>query len=77
MHPIHYSLILNLAVLAIAGLVSWKTAEPVWLILAILLLNHTIGRFADDHDPRRDEIGRDPNDDDDDDPKIGFGAKID
>jgi hypothetical protein len=70
MHPIHYSLILNVVTLIAAGALSWQQHEPVWLIIAIMLLNHTIGRFASDEtQPSR-------LDDDDDDPKIGFGADI-
>lgn len=69
MHPIHYSLLLNTFILAIAAALSWELREPLCLIVAMLLMNHTMGRFTNEREAVLD-------DDEDEDPKIGFGASI-
>jgi hypothetical protein len=68
MHPIHYSFLLNIAALIIAGLLSWQQGQPLWLIVAVLLQNHSLARFTNLSDDQ---------DESDSSPKIGFHADID
>ena len=67
MHPIHYSLILNIIILAVTGFIAYSFKEPLLVVVALLLVNHSMAKFQDSDD--LDE------DDDDDDPKIGFLTK--
>lgn len=64
MHPIHYSLILNLAVLLITGFLSYVFEEPLLVVVALLLANHSMARFQND-DP-----------DDEDNQPMGFLADV-
>lgn len=67
MHPIHYSLILNIIILAITGFIAYSFKEPPLVVVALLLANHSMAKFQDGDDL--------DDDDDDDDPKIGFLTK--
>ena len=67
MHPIHYSLILNIIILAVTGFIAYSFKEPLLVVVALLLANHSMTKFQNGGD--LDE------DDDDDDPKIGFLTK--
>lgn len=66
MHPIHYSLILNIIILAITGFIAYSFKEPLLVVVALLLANHSMAKFQD---------GDDNDDEDGDDPKIGFLTK--
>lgn len=55
--PITYSLILNLATLGAAAVLSWVLASPLLFVIAIILATHALSRFQDDEDD--DEIPRD------------------
>jgi hypothetical protein len=58
LHPVHYSLILNLAILVIAGLLAWVFVQPLVFIVALIGLQHMVGRFPpDDADPEQDNSG--------------------
>lgn len=65
MHPIHYSLILNLITLAIMGFLAHEFKEPLLVIVALLLANHSMARFQEDDD-----------DDEDEDQPMGFLAPV-
>lgn len=65
MHPIHYSLILNIIILAVTGFIAYSFKEPLLVVVALLLANHSMAKFQDDG----------PDEDDDDEPKIGFLTK--
>lgn len=68
MHPIHYSLILNIIILAVTGFIAYSFKEPMLVVVALLLANHSMAKFQDgDSD--------DEDDDDGDEPKIGFLTK--
>lgn len=67
MHPIHYSLILNIIILAVTGFIAYSFKEPLLVVVALLLANHPMAKFQDGD-------GLDE-DDDDDEPKIGFLTK--
>lgn len=67
MHPIHYSLVLNLIILAVTGFLAYEFKEPLLVVVALLLANHSMAKFQD-HD--------DGDDDDDDSRPIGFLADI-
>lgn len=71
MQPIHYSLILNLAILAVLGWLSYAFASPLLIIIGLLLANHTIARFG-----KNDGDEDDSDDDNEKEPAIGFGANI-
>ncbi len=66
MHPIHYSLILNIIILAVTGFIAYSFREPL-VVVALLLANHSMEKFQDGDDPDED--------DDDDEPRIGFLTK--
>lgn len=66
MHPIHYSLILNLVTLAITGFLAYSFNQPLLVVAAMLLANHSMARFESD--------GQD--NDDDDSRSIGFMADV-
>lgn len=75
LHPIHYSLTINLVVMAIAGGLAYAFAQPLVFVLAVLLSNHALERF------RNDQPGPGPGDEDDEDPdysdsRAGFTAQI-
>ncbi len=67
MHPIHYSLILNIIILAVTGFIAYSFKEPLLVVVALLLANHSMTKFqnGDSSD----------DDDEDDEPKIGFLTK--
>ena len=67
MHPIHYSLILNIIILAVTGFIAYSFKEPLLVVVALLLANHSMTKFqnGDSYD----------DDDEDDEPKIGFLTK--
>ena len=67
MHPIHYSLILNIIILAVTGFIAYSFGEPLLVVVALLLANHSMAKFQDGDGPDED--------DDDDEPKIGFLTK--
>ena len=67
MHPIHYSLILNIIILAVTGFIAYSFKEPLLVVVALLLANHSMAKFQDNDD--------DLDDDEDGEPKIGFLAK--
>lgn len=69
-HPIHYSLLLNLAVLALTGFLAYVFKEPMLVVVALLLTNHSLARFSDD---RRDE---EDDDDEDGEPSMGFLSRV-
>lgn len=66
MHPIHYSLILNLVTLAITGFLAYSFNQPLLVVAAMLLANHSMARFESDSQ----------DDDDDDDQPMGFLADV-
>ena len=66
MHPIHYSLILNIVILAITGFIAYSFKEPLLVVVALLLANHSMAKFQD---------GDDDDDEGGNDPKIGFLTK--
>ena len=68
MHPIHYSLILNIIILAVTGFIAYSFKEPLLVVVALLLANHSMAKFQNNDDDL-DE------DDEDDEPKIGFLTK--
>lgn len=68
MHPIHYSLVLNIVILAVTGFIAYSFKEPLLVVVALLLANHSTAKFQDGDGP-------DEDDDDDDEPKIGFLTK--
>lgn len=68
MHPIHYSLILNIIILALTGFIAYSFKEPLLVVVALLLANHSMAKFQDNDDDLDD-------DDEDGEPKIGFLAK--
>lgn len=73
MHPITYSLILNLtSLLLIAGLGAYMGYEgtPLLMILAVMIQTHALQRFTQGGDGD-DEPG------DDDEPAMGFLADVD
>lgn len=65
MHPIHYSLILNVIILGVTGFLAYAFTEPLLVVVALLLANHSMAKFSGDDD----------NDDDDDQP-MGFLADV-
>lgn len=62
MQPIHYSLIFNLLALMLTGFLAWEFEEPLLVIITLLVAQHTMARFSDN--------------DDDDEPGIGFMADV-
>lgn len=48
MHPIHYSLILNVIILALTGFLAYAFKEPLLVVVALLLANHSMAKFQDD-----------------------------
>lgn len=67
MQPIHYSLIINLAVLAVTGLLSYLLSQPLLVVIGMMLAQHEMARFKDSD--REDE-------DEGEEPAIGFQANI-
>lgn len=72
MQPIHYSLTFNLLALVICGLLSWQFNQPLLVIVALLVAQHTTARFED----RRPTHLDDDDDDDDGGRPIGFTADV-
>jgi hypothetical protein len=66
MQPITYSLIINLAVLLVAGALAWKMDNPYILIIAVILQTHAIQRFS----KQEEEFEEEPSN------AIGFSADI-
>lgn len=69
LHPINYSMIMNLVIICFSGALAIWLREPLALITGILLTQHALGRFNDE-----DENGGE--DEDDRDPNIGFTAQV-
>lgn len=65
MQPIHYSLIFNLAVLIVTGWLAYVFAQPLVVVVGLLVAQHVLGRFGDDDD--EEEESR----------PIGFTADVD
>lgn len=70
MQPIHYSMILNVLAMVLAGLLSWQTSQPLWLIVVIMLQAHVFERYPPAGTPEVDE------EDEEDEQPMGFTAKI-
>lgn len=68
MHPIHYSLILNIIILAVTGFIAYSFKEPLLVVVALLLANHSMAKFQDGDSDDEDDDGGDE-------PKIGFLTK--
>lgn len=47
MHPIHYSLIINLATLAVCGFLSLAFAQPLLIVFAVVMATHALDRFKE------------------------------
>lgn len=56
LHPITYSLVMNVIVLAVAGGLAFAFAQPLVFILAILVSNHALERFRNDRDDDDDDL---------------------
>lgn len=52
LHPIHYSLIFNVLVLGTMGFLSYHFAQPLLIVIALLVAQHEMARFQDQ---KRDE----------------------
>lgn len=65
MHPIHYSLILNLAILAVTGWLSYVFNQPLLVVIGLMLAQHTMAKFDDGEEDEEEE-----------EPAIGFNANI-
>ena len=50
LHPIHYSMLLNVLVLAIAGGLAFFLSNPIVFVVGCLLCNHMVGRFGPEED---------------------------
>ena len=68
MHPIHYSMIMNVLILVICAGLSWRFDNPLLVVIALLVLQHTMAKFSDDDMEDEEES---------DEPRIGFTADID
>jgi len=55
MQPIHYSLIINVLVLAICGALAWAFTAPWLIIIAILTQTHALERFQEAQQAHEDE----------------------
>lgn len=55
MHPIHYSLVLNVIILAITGFLAYSFKEPLLVVVALLLANHSMSKFQEGDDDNDDE----------------------
>lgn len=66
MQPIHYSLIINLAVLAVTGWLSFVFMQPLLVVVGLMLAQHEMARFKDEISEEEDEG----------DPAIGFTADV-
>lgn len=58
MHPIHYSLILNVIILAVTGFLAYEFKEPLLVVVALLLANHSMAKFQDQDDEDFDDEGK-------------------
>ncbi len=68
--PILRSLLINLAVLAVTGLLSWQFSQPLLVVVGLMLMQHEMARFAE-------KSNRDDDDDDEDAQPMGFLADVD
>jgi hypothetical protein len=50
-HPIHYSLAINAMILVGAGVLAWVFTQPLLFVIALMVLQHAIGRFEPDRPP--------------------------
>jgi len=66
-HPIEYSLILNIVTLVVCGILAWTFAQPWLIIVAVVLQTHAIQRFGRESDE---------NDEDDESQPMGFTADV-
>lgn len=71
MQPIHYSFLMNLAILLVFGALAWAFAQPVLVVAGVMLMNHVIGRFDKNNEP---DDG--PEEPDDDGNGMGFTADV-
>lgn len=58
MQPIHYSLIVNLAVLIVTGLLSWQFSQPLLVVVGLMLMQHEMARFAEKVAEDEDDEGK-------------------
>jgi hypothetical protein len=64
-HPIHYSLIYNIIALLVAAGLAFHFAQPMLVLVVLILAQHSMGRFSN----------QDDDDDDDEGPGMGFLSK--
>lgn len=70
MHPIHYSLIINVLAMAIAAALAWKFETPWILVIVLMLSQHEMARFQEQQ--RQNDL----DDMDDGEPAMGFLADM-
>jgi hypothetical protein len=68
MHPITYSMVLNLAVLSVLGFLAWAFTQPLLVLAYPLIAAHALERF--NNQPPESEF------EDEREPTIGFTADI-
>jgi len=73
MQPVTYSLILNMAALAVTGALAYFFNEPLLVVVALVLQTHVMERFNN-----AGGVGAHPDDEDDEDEDqpMGFTADI-
>lgn len=47
LQPIHYSLILNVLILAVTGVLSWLMNNALIVVLGFMVMQHMAARFED------------------------------
>lgn len=45
MHPITYSIIINLAILIVVSFLSLAFSQPLLFVVGLMMMNHIMGRF--------------------------------
>jgi hypothetical protein len=70
MQPIHYSLILNALIIVAGTFLAYVWAQPLLLVVLVLVANHAVARFTDPPPPERErgigfmaDMGSDDEDD--------------
>lgn len=58
LHPIHYSLIFNVLVLALMGFLSYHFGQPLLIVIALLVAQHEMARFQDQKREEEEEEAR-------------------